>query len=340
MLAPVKPSILPWPAALALTALPLVVSSACKKKDEPPPAPAAAAPTAASQGAPAEGAMGGSALAGFEGEVEVLLRAAPDGKQAKDQILHLHVKGDRLRMDVPPGHEAAGQLGGAPRVVFDVKAQKMTAIVDERKIAVTMDVARFAEQAKAMTGSRPSAQPAGQQPKLTRTSRTDTVAGYRCEEWDLVTPGGETSQMCIASEAAPFFAFPTATLPPDQAWAKEVFDGRHLPLRFVTKSKDGAEEARVEVRKLEKKAVDESAFAIPAGYQVMDTAELTQRMLGAIPSALAPGLPTPPAGATGLPQGLALPPGVQLPKGVQIPPEAQRMLKEMQERAKAAQQPK
>jgi hypothetical protein len=72
----------------------------------------------------------------------------------------------------------------------------------------------------------------------------------------------------------------------------------------------------------------------------MDTAELTQRMLGAIPSALAPGLPTPPAGATGLPQGLALPPGVQLPKGVQIPPEAQRMLKEMQERAKAAQQPK
>jgi hypothetical protein len=297
------------------------------------PAPPLAPEAVASAATPAPAA--GASLAGFEGEVEVRLWSKHNA--TAEQTLRLQVKGDRLRMEVPAGTKGMEEMGGAPRVVFDVKAQKMTAIVDERKMAITMDVARFAEQAKAITGSSPSAAPQAQ-PTLTRSGKMDTVAGHSCEEWNVVSPTGEKSLVCVATEAAPYIAFPAASLPPEQAWAREVFDGKHLPLRFVGHDRTGAVETRIQVEKIDKRPIDEALFAIPAGYQVMDMAQMTQAMMAGMPSALSPGI-APPAGGVALPPGLGLPPGMQLPAGVKLPPETQKMLKELQERARKAAAP-
>jgi hypothetical protein len=103
----------------------------------------------------------------------------------------------------------------------------------------------------------------------------------------------------------------------------------------------GAEESRLEVTKVERKPVLDSTFAIPAGYRKMDFTQMMAGvegmmagMMGAHHGAGTPGF------ASASPPGFALPPGMALPSGlppgVTLPKNTAEMMKQLQERAKAA----
>jgi hypothetical protein len=140
----------------------------------------------------------------------------------------------------------------------------------------------------------------------------DTVAGYRCEYWDI-TSDHKTGTVCMGSDGPSWFSIPVGGLPATSAWMAEVLDGKHFPLRFIGYAQDGAtEQSRAEITKLEKKPVPDTTFQVPPGYRVIDVAQMMGG-LGAIPgmpSGMPPGM-SGMRGMPGMPPGMpAMPPGM------------------------------
>jgi hypothetical protein len=109
-------------------------------------------------------------------------------------------------------------------------------------------------------------------------------------------------ELCVTKDENAWLKFPEAALPPQLSWAKELADGRHLPLRYVAYGPDGKETGRVEVTSVEKTVLPATDFEVPKGFVIVSF----DQMMGGLG-----GLP----GIKGLPPGFKLPPGMALPSG-------------------------
>jgi hypothetical protein len=123
---------------------------------------------------------------------------------------------------------------------------------------------------------------------------TDKVAGLTCEQ--EVAEESRKMQRSVADQGASWFHFPITGIPTEHAWALELMDGKHFPLRMIGyDKKTGAEEARVELTKFEKRPVAAAIFDMPAGYKVVDIGALFGRLAAAPGAAgagaFAPGQP-------------------------------------------------
>ena len=256
----------------------------------------------------------------FEGELTVDL--THKGDAAKRTMVYA-VKGDKFRMDMPKGDHG----GDAGYMLFDNGAKKMFIVSDVRKSAVAVDTTK----AKADAANAAKADP----PKVTRTGKMDTVAGYECEIWKIEQKEKKTDA-CMADGLSWFSAGGDS-----DSWLSDT-SGR-FPLRVVTSDATGAEVTRMEVTKIEKKTEDAARFEVPAGYQVVDPSAMMgqlgdaqQRIKDAMKGIDAGALKLPDAGAaaaTGVDAGarvippfptgtvsITLPPGVKLPAGTKLPP--------------------
>jgi hypothetical protein len=272
-------------ARLLTFAFPLVLLG-CKKA-APAPAPAGSANvTAAASAATTPAAAPGQSLAilkDFEGQISWVVKgklAGPPKPGAAPLNLALLVKGPKFRLDLPPGLPGAPP-GASAYLLGSPKEKKLHVILDAEKQALLLDAEKLGAKLGNLGGTpgAPAAPGAGADaPKLTKTGKTDKVAGYSCEIWEIVH---QTSKMetCIAAESTQWFEFPLANLPEQYAWAKELTDGKHFPLRFTTFDKSGAEEGRVELTSIEKKALDAKSFEIPAGYQIVDLEQMMAGMM-------------------------------------------------------------
>jgi hypothetical protein len=300
------------------------------------PKPEAAAGGAASPTAGAEGAL--VALKNFEGEVGLQVKSATQTQPIPP--ITLQVKGSKLRFDVPEGVKGPG-MGKKMHVVIDAPAKKLSAVIDDQKQVVTLDLDKLSEQFKGMmppgaAGETKPAEPAVP-PKVTKTGQMSVVAGYKCEDWDIVSPKGERAKICVASEGASWFQVPSIGLPADHAWAKELFDGQHLPLRFIGFDAAGTEETRLEVTRLDRKPIADDVFAIPPDYKIVELSELLRGLMGGFggPAGLAGTLRPLAPGSSAYPPAMQMPPGVALPPGMKPPQTPEELMKMIQEHAKA-----
>jgi hypothetical protein len=229
-------------------------------------------------------------LNGFEGEIDAFAR----GKQQPQTPITAFVKGGKLRFDIP---ESVGQgspasmLGPKAYAIFDSGAKKLYVVSDMQKQVIVIDLNKSGEQLKGVGGPHQPGGGGAQQPqvKLTKTGKYDTVAGYKCENWD-VTSDHREGTVCVAHEGVSWFSVPMTGIPTERLWMAELLDGKHFPLRFVGYDKDGnTEESRVEVTKIDKRSLPASQFEYPPTYRVVDLAQMMAGF-GAIPS----GMPPPP----------------------------------------------
>lgn len=180
-----------------------------------------------------------------------------------------------------------------------IPEKKLYVVDDVKKTAMLIDLNQAGDHLKNMGGphGKPSGAPAEPPPKVTKTGKKDKVAGYSCEEWEIAKQDGTKGDVCVAQEGASWFHLPVTGIPTEHAWAAELMDGKHFPLRFVGLEKDGSESARVEVTKIDKRAMNAADFEVPAGYKVMDLAQMMQGLGG--PGGpggrpMPPGMPTMP----------------------------------------------
>lgn len=236
----------------------------CKGKDQGAAPSASAAGPAAAPGVPGAAASANlSVLDGFEGEVNLTAKGKLGGKQSTVSApteLALLVKDGKFRFDLPEGLAGAQQLGKA-YVLVTPADKKLYAVMDAKKQAVLVDLDKFAAQAKAFGAAPTKAGGAANPAQITKTGKTDTVAGYTCEIWHIVSEKS-VGDLCIAEQGTSWFHLPLSGMPAEYAWASEIADGKHFPLRFIS-SENGVEQGRVEVTRIQKKALPPSNSRCP-----------------------------------------------------------------------------
>jgi hypothetical protein len=289
----------------------LIALWGCKEKEATPSQPAA--PPAAASAVVAKVAEPAPAQGAFEGEVEIALEMK--SKAQAPTTLHALFKGNKIRFDAPSGAMGGTPGGGASAggsagltaskayQIISIDEGKMRTVVDSQKLVVEMDIAKFAEQMKGMTGGAPA--PSNEPPpKVNKTGKTDTIVGRSCEEWEVVNPKSEKLTMCIAKGGG-WPSIPAALMPGND-WAEKVLDKDNFPLRIVLTGSDGAEKMRMQVTRMDKKAIDDAQFKAPEGYRVMDMSNMMGGM-GAMGSNM---MTAPISSGSGRPQ-LKLPPNVE-----------------------------
>jgi hypothetical protein len=280
----------------------------CHKSAAPTPAGSAGA-LSSSAVLPAD-APGNSLaiLDGLEGEISMAAKGKLAGKQAATGPTNftLQVKDGKFRVDLPESLADAQGVGKAYALVTPAD-KKLYLVMDAKKQVILVDFDKFANQAKALSAAHPPA--AAGTPtaaSMQKTGKMDTVAGYKCEIWHIVQ-AKSTGDLCIAEQGTSWFHIPLSGVPAEFAWATEITDGKHFPLRLVM-SENGVEEGRLEVTSIQKKALPVSEFTVPAGYNTIDLEQMLGAMLGGLGGMM------PPPG--GMPSGFApgmLPPGFHPP---------------------------
>jgi hypothetical protein len=281
--------------ALVLTLLSL---GACKGKDQSA-APIASGATAASAGVAASAGAGLNVLDGFEGEIGLSAKGKLAGKEGSTTPANfqLLVKDGKFRFDVPEGIAGAQSLGKAYVLVMPAD-KKLYAVLDDKKQAVLIDLDKLPTQAKFLGGAAHNEPSGGRPAQVEKTGKSDTVAGYKCEIWHI-TSAKSAGDLCIAEQGTPWFHIPFSGVPAEYAWAAEIVDGKHFPLRFVA-AENGVEQGRIEVTSIQKKALSADQFQVPAGYAILNLEQMLGAMLGGMPG----GMPGMPPGVSGMPAGL------------------------------------
>jgi hypothetical protein len=261
--------------------------------------------------APAAGGDSLSLLEGFEGEIDVSAKGnRPDEAAVNVPLL---IKTGKIRVDIPEqlAKSGAGPLGANAKGygVFDSAAKKIYVVLDASKQVLVIDLNKSGEQLKGVTpGSRPEhggspSSPPPPPPKVTKTGKYDTVAGYKCENWEIASDHRE-GMVCVAQEGFSWFQIPMTGIPTEHLWMMELLDGKHFPLRFIGYGPDGAKETtHVEVTKIDKRTLPESEFEVPPSYAVIDFAQMV-RGFAAMRGAGMPEMGQPGAGMPGMPMPL------------------------------------
>jgi hypothetical protein len=279
-------------------------------------------------GAGGENAEGGAASTtadglalpdGFQGEIDVTAKdEKPTEKDTGQPVnLALLVKSGKIRVDIP---EQLAKQSGAPMAenakgygVFDSAVKKIYVVLDSSKQVIVVDLNKVGEQFKGMTppshpdhGGAAPKQPTEAPPKVTKTGKNETIAGYKCEDWDVATDHREAT-ICVAEQGFSWLSLPMGALngvPTEHLWMAELLDGKHFPLRFVGYDKDGTTEtARVEVTKLDAKTLPDADFTYPPNYAVIDLEQMLKGF-GAMGGA---GGGMPGGGMPGMPGGFPMP---------------------------------
>ena len=287
----------PVSTALALTTLAALATTACSKPQASTDGDGGGS-TATSAAPTGPGLLGGPTLSmltsGFEGEIDGFSQKA-GGAQTP---VSLFFKGDKVRFDVPEDMSKGAEhfLGNKAWGIYDTAGKKVTVVSDEKKQAIIVDF----NNGKPLGSFGPpgSHGPGGAQStpsKVTKTGKTETVAGYKCEDWDISSDHKEGT-ICVAEQGVSWLSLPVSALSGERAWMAELVDGKHFPLRFLSYAKDGAtEESRIEVTKIDKKSIDDAKLQVPAGYNVLD---LDHMFAGGMPG-MPPGM-MPPGAFSGM----------------------------------------
>jgi hypothetical protein len=215
-----------------------------------------------------------SMLNTFEGEIGVAIKDASKNRATPEVIpIALQIKDQKLRAEIP-------QVGSKPmprgHIVLNSPEKKLYIVMDDQKQIIVVDLNKTGEQFKsfgesAPKGPRGKSEPSKPPPKVTKTGVTDKVIGITCENWDVTQESRKMATLCIADQGASWFHLPITGMPTEYAWAMELLDGKHFPLRMIGfDEKTGAEEGRVELTKFDKKTLPANIFDMPPGYKVVD----------------------------------------------------------------------
>ncbi|HEU5169695.1 MAG TPA: DUF4412 domain-containing protein [Gemmatimonadales bacterium] len=214
---------------------------------------------------------------GFEGTVTYAVHPASSNP---GQLLY-QIKGTKVRTDM----SMAGTQGPAASayMLMDMSTGTMTSVMPAQKMYMTMDFKAMSEQMR-QASKAPEHKPAGPPPKITKTGRTETIAGHKCEHYLMGEK--QESDICAAKGLGMFMAgqtghgrgmFGGASLPAGYEQYEEFVKDGFFPLK-MSQIKGGKEEVVMQATSIEKKSLDPSLFAVPDGYKELNMGQMMQQM--------------------------------------------------------------
>lgn len=181
----------------------------------------------------------------FEGKI-TMRTTSDDGRTQDMQFL---TKGGKIRI------EMAGR-GGPGVMVMDQANRKMLMMMPSQKMYMEMAIPAGVGQPPAGAASKAD---------VTRTGKTETIAGHKCEHV-LVKESAQTFDVCVAQDLGNFIN-PSLANPMGRGssndWSAKIGNG--FPMR-VSKG----DKVMMEVTKVEPGTLDASLFTPPSDWQKME----------------------------------------------------------------------
>lgn len=245
----------------------------------------AAAPSSAT----GTGLLGSIFDPSFEGEITAEVSSKSDKSGPKSLVFG--VKSPKIRVDL-------GNVAGATDIpalaqggafIIDPPAKKGYMLVPAKKMAMVIDFDK-AKQARTLNlpgGSKPSGAPPDP-PKIEKTGKKQTIAGYTCEEWKVTNKDGSRVEACMAEGIKWIDLTDLGMQSPELAAAAAIGDLNHFPLKLVAYDAASAETSRIEAKKIDKKKLADAQFTVPADYQQLDMSQLMSGLSG-MASGMPPG---------------------------------------------------
>jgi len=198
-----------------------------------------------------------ASLVAFEGEIDMAIGMALPAAPTSTSTIKLEIKSDKTRTEI----------GGLGMISISDAGKKKTWVVDPSSRTYTeLDLSAAKAAAAAASASAPKAKAT-----VKKTGRTDVVAGYECDVYEIDDPSGLLShtETCMASGVSMMAMgltgpFSMLSAGGDDAWSDLMSHG--FPLRVVLRDAKGALLAKMEATRIEKKTVPDSEFEVPAGY--------------------------------------------------------------------------
>ncbi|HYF02827.1 MAG TPA: DUF4412 domain-containing protein [Patescibacteria group bacterium] len=186
-------------------------------------------------------------------------------------------KGDNMRFDISKG---IGPIPSGMSAIINKEDGQAMLLMSKQKMAIIMPMDSFEEMAIGAANSekKSTRQKGDKDINIERTGRIQTIAGHSCEQW-LVSGGksdGKVVEIWIAKGLGTFGIF-NDLLKSLPDWGKKlqpVFGQEGgIPLLITLKDKKGRENIHIEATSIIK-IVDDAAFQVPAGYQIIDQSRI------------------------------------------------------------------
>jgi len=166
----------------------------------------------------------------------------------KAQDMQIAMSGGKWRID------GQGPRGGMGAVIIDPKAHSSIILMTEHKMFMRRTY-------------NPKAKAGGAKATIVKTGKTDTIAGYKVEDWQVTGANGKTADLWATKDLGRMnFAFDGG--PQGQGAGIDIPDeikkGGFFPLRIES------DKGKLEATKVVPGAQDPSLFTVPADYKEMD----------------------------------------------------------------------
>ncbi len=211
----------------------------------------------------------------FEGEI-----TATVAKQNDTHPIVFAMKKPRYRVDFT-GTSPNPAFGPSGSFLVDPSAKKGWILVPPQKMAMVVDF----EQAKAKGGlpgipGAPKGMPTSapkEPPKLEKTGREATIAGYHCEVYVVKEGATVKAEVCLADGLTWIDLTDLGAGSPELALAAVATGANRFPLEV--KMRDGSGVVMT-VTKVDKKKLDDARFTVPPDYRIVDMAAMMGGLLG------------------------------------------------------------
>jgi hypothetical protein len=179
----------------------------------------------------------------FEGAVTMEMHNEETGKVTP---ITYYVKNGKMRADFETER-------GTMSMILDPAAEKSIMLMPQMKMFMENDLSKAMDKADEKQSDA----------KVTRTGKTETVAGHKCEIVTVTSKDGDEADICAASDLGTFMMMRRPGSPPP-AWARGMEN--MFPLKVTPKGKP----TTLVVTKIDPKTVDPSLFQVPADYKPMN----------------------------------------------------------------------
>jgi hypothetical protein len=209
-----------------------------------------------------------AAAQSFEGIIEMQVKSP---NQETTMPMKYFVKGDFIRMEM---QSPRGEMA----MIMDSKNKKTIMLMPQMQSYMERNI-----DAPTQGDAKKS--------EITKTGKMEKILGYDCDQFIMKGEKGET-EMWAAKGLGTFTRLgmggPGGRMggpgggpggmrggmggggQTPAAWEEEFRTKGLFPMRVVSLGTDGKEESRMEVTKIEKKALDAALFKAPEGWQKMD----------------------------------------------------------------------
>jgi hypothetical protein len=202
----------------------------------------------------------------FEG---ILHMSTIDPSSDTTSTMDWYLKGEKARVEMFRGEGV--------KTVMIVNAQTRTMQMGIAGQKAYMEFSLGGERAEHLADAL-------QRQEVTRTGKTDKIAGYSCEVWRITDKESNhlKNDICVGKgfgKAASFWIDPKEMKRSSQpSWVKQLVDEGGFGLRSIHYDEAGKESSRMEVTSVERKTLDAGLFFFPPDWLKQDMAGMQDRM--------------------------------------------------------------